>query len=117
MVAGWTAEDPDFSLDHLLTEIALGNNGGAVKAEGGVRVATIHRTKGLEWPRVYLLGMEQETLPRFNALVNPELREQRRLCFVAVARCMDVLTLSRANVVRGYSKRPSQFLAEMGLDS
>ena len=117
VVAGWAAEDPDFSLDHLLTEIALGNNGGAVKAEGGVRVATIHRTKGLEWPRVYLLGMEQETLPRFNALVNPELREQRRLCFVAVARCMEVLTLSRANVVRGYPKRPSQFLAEMGLDS
>jgi DNA helicase-2/ATP-dependent DNA helicase PcrA len=115
VVARWTEEDPDFSLDQLLTEIALGNSGGAVPAQGGVRIATIHRTKGLEWPHVYLLGLEQETLPRFDAMRDPSLREQRRLCFVGVARCMAALTLSRARVVRGFPKGPSQFLAEMGL--
>jgi DNA helicase II / ATP-dependent DNA helicase PcrA len=117
VVKRWTEEDPDFSLDQLMTEIALGNNGGAVKAQGGVRVATIHRTKGLEWPRVYVLGLEQETMPRFDSMTNPALREQRRLCFVAVARCMDVLTLCRARVLRGFPKQPSQFLSEMSLSN
>jgi DNA helicase II / ATP-dependent DNA helicase PcrA len=42
------------------------------------------------------------------------MEEERRNCFVAITRCMEKLTISRANVYNGWRKAPSRFLAEMG---
>jgi DNA helicase-2/ATP-dependent DNA helicase PcrA len=43
------------------------------------------------------------------------MEEERRNCFVAITRCMDTLTLSRAGIYNGRAKHPSRFLVEMGL--
>ncbi len=84
-----------------------------------VRCLTIHGSKGLEFRHVYLIGMAQEVFPSFQALRkggrSRELEEERRNCFVAITRVERTLTLTRAERYYGYPKRPSQFLAEMGV--
>ena len=64
-VAALEADDPEFTLEHVLSELALGGIGLAPTAGGGVKVASLHRTKGLQWPRVYIVGLEQGTLPDY----------------------------------------------------
>ncbi len=77
------------------------------------------RAKGLEFRYVYLVGMAQEVFPSIYALRkgadSRQVEEERRSCFVAVTRARDTLTLSRSRSYYGYSKDPSQFLAEMGV--
>jgi len=84
-----------------------------------VRCMTVHGSKGLEFKHVYLIGMAQEVLPAFQALrkgtESKELEEERRNCFVAITRVEGTLTLTRAQEYYGYTKAPSQFLAEMGI--
>lgn len=84
-----------------------------------VRCMTVHRAKGLEFRHVYLLGMAQEVLPSFQALCkgekSKEVEEERRNCFVAITRAEETLTLTRSERYHGYPKKPSQFLAEMGI--
>ena len=80
---------------------------------------TVHGAKGLEFKHVYLLGMAQEVLPSFQALrkgaTSKEVEEERRNCFVAITRVEETLTLTRSQQYYGYPKKPSQFLAEMGI--
>ena len=84
-----------------------------------VRCLTVHGAKGLEFKHVYLIGMAQEVFPSFQALrtgpQSRELEEERRNCFVAITRAEKTLTITRSQHYYGYSKQPSQFLAEMGL--
>lgn len=108
--------DPEYSLEHLLADLALGGKGGAPTVGGGVKLATIHRTKGLQWPHVYLVGLEEDNLPSFQSAKTEEgVREERRLCFVGVCRAEDALTISRVQTQRSFVKHPSRFLNEMGL--
>jgi superfamily I DNA/RNA helicase len=99
----------------LLADLALGGKGGAPTEGGGVKLATIHRTKGLQWPHVYLVGLEQDSLPHYYARTDEQMREERRLCFVGVCRAEDSLTVTRIREYRGYQKAPSLFIAELGL--
>ena len=84
-----------------------------------VRCMTVHGAKGLEFKHVYLIGVAQEILPSFHALRkgrnSKELEEERRNCFVAITRVEQTLTMTRSEQYYGYSKGPSQFLAEMGI--
>jgi DNA helicase II / ATP-dependent DNA helicase PcrA len=114
-VTAFEAHDPQYSLDHLLADLALGGRGGAPTEGGGVKLASIHRTKGLQWPHVYLVGLEQDSLPHYYTRTDEQMREERRLCFVGVCRAEDSLTVTRIREYRGYQKAPSTFLAEMGL--
>lgn len=106
--------DPDFALDDLLAELALGGGGRSPTTGGGIKLASLHKTKGLQWPVVYLLGMEEGHLPDYREEENP-IREERRLCFVGVCRAEDVLVLSRIRAIRTFRKKPSRFLSELGL--
>jgi DNA helicase-2/ATP-dependent DNA helicase PcrA len=115
-VIGFAEADAEFTLEHLLSELALGGVGGAPTAGGGVKVASLHRTKGLQWPRVYIIGLETDTLPDYRAQTIPALSEERRACFVGVSRAETDLTLTRIRRYRGYLKEPSIFLEEMGID-
>ena len=80
---------------------------------------TLHSAKGLEFPVVFMLGMEEGLLPHANALNASieELEEERRLCYVGFTRAMERLYLSYATSRRmfGYTKRqhPSRFLYEI----
>ena len=86
-----------------------------------VRCMTVHGSKGLEFKHVYLIGMAQEVLPSFQSLkkgaTSREVEEERRNCFVAITRVQESLTLTRARQYGGWAKLPSQFLAEMGLET
>lgn len=115
-VSAFERHDPEYSVDHLLGDLALGGRGGAPTEGAGVKVATLHRTKGLQWPHVYLVGLEEGTLPDYRA-DDEAIKEERRLCFVGVCRAEDRLTLTRVEGLNDYEKEPSPFLDEMGMRS
>ena len=84
-----------------------------------VILMTIHGAKGKEFDHVYLIGLVDDELPSFQSKQkgdhSPEMEEERRNCFVAITRTVETLTLSYAGKYRGWSKKPSRFLLEMGL--
>ena len=83
-----------------------------------VTLMTLHAAKGLEFPVVFLIGMEEGLFPHSRSLMElEEMEEERRNCFVAITRVQDTLYLSRARTYRPpYVKEPSRFLREMGLE-
>ena len=88
-------------------------------ANSRVTLMTLHSAKGLEFPRVYMIGMEEGILPHHRTLKEGEdlIEEERRLCYVGVTRAEEYLTLSLALSRRKWGKpRPtdaSRFLFEM----
>lgn len=112
--SGWS----DLGLNAYLQHLDLAPKT-PIPAEGAIRCYTVHGAKGMEFKHVYLVGLAQEVFPTFQALKaganSRELEEERRNCFVAITRAEETLTLTRADSYYGRSKRPSQFLAEMGL--
>ena len=106
-------------LDQFLQELDMRSKEPAV-APGTVYLATIHGAKGREFETVYLMGMAEEILPSWHSIKkgdgSAEIEEERRACFVAITRARERLVLSRARFYRGWPKRPSRFLAEMGVD-
>ena len=88
-----------------------------------VILMTLHSAKGLEFPHVYLAGMEDGLFPSYMTVTsdNPEeLEEERRLCYVGITRAMEKLTLTcaRRRMVRGETQynKMSRFLKEIPLD-
>lgn len=112
-VSDFERHDPDFTVDDLLAELALGSGGRAPTQGGGVRVASLHKTKGLQWPTVYLLGLEDQHMPDYRS-GEDELPDERRACFVGVCRAEDHLVLTFAQRFRTHARRPSVFLRELG---
>lgn len=80
-----------------------------------LQLLTIHAAKGLEWPIVFVVGLEEGTLPHERSLGTAEgLEEERRLCYVALTRAGEQLCLSHsAGRTRGEKRRPSRFLDEI----
>jgi len=81
---------------------------------------SLHAAKGLEFPLVFLAGLEEGLFPHSRTLLNPEeLEEERRLCYVGMTRAMNTLVLTRAHYRRRYgndapeSTVPSRFLSEV----
>lgn len=85
-----------------------------------VKLMTFHSAKGLEFPHVYMVGMEEDILPHQRSVAdtgNAGIAEERRLCYVGVTRAMDSLTLTFARARMKWGKArpslPSRFLMEM----
>ena len=84
-----------------------------------VTLMTLHTAKGLEFPVVFMVGMEEEVFPHVNSLRSDtgELEEERRLCYVGMTRAKEKLVLTYANSHRLYGIRqhhlPSRFLSEI----
>lgn len=114
-----TAEEP--SLHGFLEEVALVADIDSVE-EGSdcVLLMTLHSAKGLEFPNVYLAGMEDGLFPSYLSITSDdpgEVEEERRLCYVGITRAKERLTLTcaRERMVRGETRysRPSRFIEEI----
>ena len=86
-----------------------------------VSLMTLHSSKGLEFPVVFLVGLEQGLFPNHRSLEDPKsLEEERRLCYVGITRAEDRLFISYARERRLYGNResasPSLFLGELPKD-
>jgi ATP-dependent DNA helicase Rep len=82
-----------------------------------VNLMTLHAAKGLEFPHVFIVGMEEELLPHRTSLEEDNLEEERRLAYVGITRAQRTLTLSFSRRRKRYreweQREPSRFLAEL----
>ena len=107
------------SLENFLAEVALVSDIDDYGAdEEKVTLMTLHAAKGLEFPVVFLVGMEEGIFPHARALMDEtELEEERRLCYVGITRAEKHLFLSNARVRLLYGRTlcypPSRFLEEI----
>ena len=117
-----TAKQPTWSgfLDEATLDDAGPSSGQQSKEpEDAVTLMTLHSAKGLEFPHVYLVGMEEGLLPHRRSLADGghSLSEERRLCYVGVTRARETLTLTLAKHRMKWGKPqptlPSRFLFEM----
>jgi DNA helicase-2/ATP-dependent DNA helicase PcrA len=105
-------------IDDLLCRAALSTSAGVDTDPHRVNLLTLHATKGLEFSRVYVVGVEDRQLPGCRALednVEDEIHEARRLLYVGMTRAKDRLVLTRAERRAGVPSGGSLFLAEAGL--
>ncbi|KRE37572.1 ATP-dependent DNA helicase PcrA [Janibacter sp. Soil728] len=117
------------SLDDFLEQVSLvadaddipDDDGGEGEEQGVVTLMTLHTAKGLEFPVVFLTGMEDGTFPHQRSLANDtELEEERRLAYVGITRARERLHLSRAAVRSAFGtpqyNPASRFLDEIPAD-
>ncbi len=91
------------TLADFLDHAALVSDADGYSSEARVTLMTLHAAKGLEFPLVFLAGMEEGLFPHSRTLTDPTgLEEERRLCYVGMTRAMDTLLLTRARYRRRY---------------
>jgi DNA helicase-2/ATP-dependent DNA helicase PcrA len=116
-----TKRSKEPSLAGFLEELMLSSGEEANETKDAnadsVTLMTLHAAKGLEFPHVFLVGMEEGLLPHARAVADGGLEEERRLAYVGITRAMRTLTLTFAAERARYGKRaaamPSRFLFEM----
>lgn len=111
--------NPNATVDEYLNQVSLSSDMDEMNDGNYVTLATIHSVKGLEFDKVFLVGMEEGILPTSRANDNPEdLEEERRLVYVAITRARKRIwvTRSRSRYLYGNREqtRPSRFLKDMG---
>ena len=118
--AAHDAEVRGETLAEFLDHAALASDTDQFDPNARVTLMTLHAAKGLEFPLVFLAGLEEGLFPHSRTLMNPEeLEEERRLCYVGMTRAMNTLILTRAHYRRRYGNDapemsvPSRFLEEV----
>src|SRR6185295_8516970 len=103
----------------FLEHVALSARSDGATVHGGrVNLLTLHSTKGLEFSRVYIVGVEDAELPGgspMNPCTPNEVEEGRRVLYVGMTRAMERLVMTRVGVRGGRPTGGHQFLTEMGL--
>jgi DNA helicase-2/ATP-dependent DNA helicase PcrA len=118
--AAQDAQERGETLAEFLDHAALVSDADSYSAEARVTLMTLHAAKGLEFPLVFLAGMEEGLFPHSRTFTDPTgLEEERRLCYVGMTRAMDTLVMTRARYRRRYGSDmpeasiPSRFLEEV----
>jgi DNA helicase-2/ATP-dependent DNA helicase PcrA len=118
--AAMDSRDRGETLDQFLDHAALVSDADAYDQEAQITLMTLHAAKGLEFPLVFLCGLEEGLFPHSRTFNHPDdIEEERRLCYVGMTRAMDTLVLSRATYRRRYgtdlpeASIPSRFLEEV----
>jgi DNA helicase-2/ATP-dependent DNA helicase PcrA len=118
--AAMDSRDRGESLDQFLDHAALVSDADAYDERAQITLMTLHAAKGLEFPLVFLCGLEEGLFPHSRTFLQPDdIEEERRLCYVGMTRAMDTLILSRAVYRRRYgtdlpeASVPSRFLEEI----
>lgn len=112
-------ESADNSLSEFLEGITLSSDlDGMEESEDSVTLMTLHSAKGLEFPVVFLVGMEEGIFPGYKSIGEPkELEEERRLCYVGITRAKEnlFLTCSRQRTIFGSTScnEVSRFIKEI----
>jgi DNA helicase II / ATP-dependent DNA helicase PcrA len=114
-------ENSDETLTSFLANTALASDLDDQEDATSVSLMTLHSAKGLEFPIVFLVGLEQGLFPNFRSLDDAAaLEEERRLCYVGITRAKEKLLISHARERRLYGSRevamPSLFLSELPRD-
>ena len=115
----FAAGDVEDTLDNFLSTVALVSDIDTADTSGeSVTLMTLHSAKGLEYPHVFLAGMEEGLFPHSRTLMNDvEVEEERRLCYVGITRAQRRLYLSHARMRMIYGNTvgypPSRFLQEI----
>ena len=124
-LAAYEQAKPEPTLGGFLDEVTLGERefGDSKEkqlAANSIALMTLHSAKGLEFPHVYMVGMEEGILPHHRTLKaegGEEVDEERRLCYVGITRAQERLTLSLALTRMKWGKprdtQPSRFLFEI----
>jgi DNA helicase-2/ATP-dependent DNA helicase PcrA len=118
--AAMDSRDRGETLDQFLDHAALVSDADAYDEQAQITLMTLHAAKGLEFPLVFLCGLEEGLFPHSRTFLQPDdIEEERRLCYVGMTRAMDTLVLTRAVYRRRYgtdlpeASVPSRFLEEV----
>ena len=118
--AAMDSKDRGETLDQFLDHAALVSDADAYDERAQITLMTLHAAKGLEFPLVFLCGLEEGLFPHSRTFLNPDdIEEERRLCYVGMTRAMDQLVITRAVYRRRYgtdlpeASVPSRFLEEI----
>ena len=118
--AAMDSRDRAETLDQFLDHAALVADADDYDARAQITLMSLHAAKGLEFPLVFLSGLEEGLFPHSRTMLVPEdVEEERRLCYVGMTRAMDQLILTRAVYRRRYgtdlpeASVPSRFLEEV----
>ena len=118
--AAMDSRDRGETLSEFLDHAALVSDADDYDENSRITLMTLHSAKGLEFPLVLLIGLEEGLFPHSRTLLNPDdIEEERRLCYVGMTRAMDTLILSNARYRRRYgtdmpeASIPSRFLEEV----
>lgn len=108
----------ELDLVTFLERVALFTNLDGPEMKGRVKMMTVHAAKGLEFPYVFILGLNENILPSGKTRTAEAMEEERRLCFVAFTRAEKGLFLSDCEgSTAGYGfQYPSRFILELGPD-
>lgn len=109
--------------EKFLEEVTLLQQNDRIKSSSGdaagkITLMTVHASKGLEFPVIFIVGMEEGLFPHSRTIINPsELEEERRLCYVATTRAKEHLILTYTkfrNIFGSHSMNlPSRFIGEI----
>jgi DNA helicase-2/ATP-dependent DNA helicase PcrA len=118
--AAMDSRDRGETLDQFLDHAALVADADDYDERAQITLMSLHAAKGLEFPLVFLSGLEEGLFPHSRTMLVPEdIEEERRLCYVGMTRAMDQLILTRAVYRRRYgtdlpeASVPSRFLEEV----
>lgn len=103
------------TLEHYLSHVALFTNTDSLDSKGKVKLMTVHAAKGLEFPCVFLCGMNEGIFPSRKVRTQEAMEEERRLAFVAATRAEKLLYLTRAESRNfdGSPQYPSRFILDI----